>query len=156
MFTGFRLYALLGIVLAVAAAFGALTLSRNSWKSEALFFRETTGTVTATLRRVNNNPKLEWKDANEQIEAMAVSRESWKTVAGEQTAAVEAIGAEAERLRALNAELREKAKAEIQKRNKLIARLDDAALTPGDREDCQAQIAAAEAALDAIYEEGRL
>lgn len=154
MFTGFRLYALLGIVLAVAAAFGALTLSRNYWKGEAVELRDSTAVVTATLRRVNNNPKLEWKDANEQIEAMAVSRESWKTVAGEQTAAVEAIGAEAERLRALNAELREKAKAEIKKRNRLIARLDDSALTPGDREDCQAQIAAAEAALDAIYEEG--
>lgn len=154
MFTGFRLYALLGVALTVLAVIGGLTLSRNYWKGEAVELRESTAVVTATLRRVNNNPKLKWKDANEQIEAMAVSRESWKTVAGEQTAAVEAIGAEAERLRALNAELREKAKAEIKKRNRLIARLDDAALTPGDREDCQAQIAAAEAALDAIYEEG--
>lgn len=149
-----KLYAGIGIALLLIVTIGGLTLSRNHWKGRALKVEEAAGVVTATIRRVTNNPKLQWKDANEQIEALAVSRESWKTVAGEQTAAIDALGMEAERLRALNAELREKAKAEIAKRNRLIARLDNDALTPGDRDDCQAQIAAAEAALDAIFEEG--
>ena len=80
---GIRSYIGIFLALSILATIGGLTVSRNYWKGEAVELRDSTAVVTATLRRVNNNPKLEWKDANEQIEAMAVSRESWKTVAGE-------------------------------------------------------------------------
>lgn len=154
MFTGLRLYAALGLGIAflLLAAWGfRVDHLRDGWRNRYI---TETGEVTATIRRVTNNPKLKWKDAPEQIEALAVSRESWKSVAGEQTAQIDALGAESERLKKLNAELRAKAQAEIKKRNRLIDRLENDALTPGDRSDCNAQIAAAEAALDAIYAEG--
>jgi len=149
-----KIYVYIGAGLIVLATIGGLTLSRNYWKSEAIEWKDSAGVVTATIRRVTNNPKLQWKDANEQIQALADSRKLWKEVAGEQTIEINALGAEAERLQKLNATLRAKAEKEIAKREKAINRLEDSAKDPGVREDCQAQIAAAEAALDIIYAEG--
>lgn len=149
-----KLYAYIGISLLVLVTIGGLTLSRNHWKGEALEWKDSAGVVTATIRRVTNNPKLQWKDANEQIQALGDSRQLWKEVATEQTSQIDALGAETERLKKLNAVLRAKAEKEIVKRQKAIERLAASANDPGDRDDCQAQIAAAEAALDIIYAEG--
>lgn len=124
---------------------------RDGWRTRYI---TETGEVTATIRRVTGNSELKWKDASPQIEALAGSRQRWKNVAGEQSAAIDALGTESQRLKRLNTELRIKAEKIIKDRAKLIDRLVDQAKTPGDREDCQAQIAAAEAALDAIYDEG--
>jgi len=154
MFGISKLYAMIGfgIAFALLAAWGLRVDNlRDGWRTRYI---TETGEVTATIRRVTNNNKFQWKDASQQIEALAVSRESWKTVAGEQTAAIDALGAESERLKALNAELRAKAKAEIAKRNRLIDRLENAALTPGDATNVQEQLAACVAALNMIYEEG--
>lgn len=151
---GTRAYLALGIGLTVLVIIGGLTISRNYWKGEAVEIKEQTVVATARIGRALGNDKLQWKDVPEQVERYADGHNQLVIDTGIANAQIDALGAERDRLRALNAELREKAKAEIKKRNRLIARLDDAALTPGDREDCQAQIAAAEEALDAIYEEG--
>jgi formylmethanofuran dehydrogenase subunit E len=110
--------------------------------------------VTAQVAKAVGNPKLKFADIGRQVELTVQSRDEWKASTIEQTAAINAMGKERERLLALNADLRAKAKAEIAKREVLINRLDSQSLTAGGREDYQAQIQAVEAALDAIYEEG--
>lgn len=154
MFGLSKIYALAGIGL-IAALFITWAFRvdylRDGWRTRYI---TETGTVTATIRRVTGNNELKWRDANEQIEALADSRKLWKGVAGEQTAAIDSLGAEAERLRKLNATLRAKAEKEIAKRQRAIDRLAASANDPGERDNCQQQIAAAEAALDLIYQEG--
>lgn len=98
MFGLSKIYVYIGVGLIILATIGGLTLSRNYWKGEAIEWKDSAGVVTATIRRVTNNPKLQWKDANEQIQALADSRKLWKEVAGEQTIEINALGAEAERL----------------------------------------------------------
>jgi hypothetical protein len=144
-----------GVALALVLAWGLrVDHLRAGWKLKFETVVEQTGVVTASIRRATGNPKLKWKDASAQVDALAASRDGWKSAAETQTAAIDRMGAEADRLKALNAELRARAEKEIARRTVAIDRLDNQALTAGDRDNCQQQIAAAEAALDAIYEEG--
>lgn len=154
---GIRLYGAIAIALAVMGFVGwafRVNHLRDYWHTahdQKVYQIEA---VTAKIGNAIGNPKLKWKDVPEQVEQIVVSRDSWKTVAGEQTAAIDAMGAETERLQALNADLRARAEKEIAKRKVAIDRLASQATDPGERDNCQQQIAAAEAALDAIYEEG--
>lgn len=151
---GLRLYAALGVGAAflLLAAWGLrVDHLRDNWRTRYI---TETGEVTATIRRVTGNVKLQWKDASRQIEGLAISRDSWKAVAGEQTAAIDAMGLETARLQRLNAELRAKALKAIAQRQNAIDKLERSALTPGDKANCQQQIQAANAALDAVFEEG--
>lgn len=151
---GIRAYLALGIGLAVLATIAGLTISRNYWKGEATDLREQTYVVTARIGKAVGNTKLKWKDVAEQVERYADGHDQLVIETGIANQRIEELGTEAKRLRALNAKLRAKANAEIKKRNKLIARLDNDALTPGDRDNLQEQISAVVSALDAIFEEG--
>lgn len=150
---GIRSYIGIFLALAILATIGGLTVSRNYWKGEAVEIKEQTVVATARIGRALGNDKLKWKDVPEQVERYADGHDQLVIDTGIANAQVQQISAEADRLRALNAELREKAKVEIVKRNRLIAKLDNDALTPGDKENLQEQIGAVVAALDAIYEE---
>lgn len=110
--------------------------------------------VTARIGKAVGNDKLKWEDVPDQVERYAESHNQLVKDTNVANAQIDAMGAEAIRLQQLNQELRAAANIEIRKRNKLIQKLDNDALTPGQIEDCQAQIAAAEAVIDQIFEEG--
>lgn len=110
--------------------------------------------VLAATGKAAENPKLRWVDVPEQIALIGQSRAAWKGTADLQSSRIDAMGIETARLQALNAELRAKAEAAIAKRNDAIRRLEQDALTPGERADCARQLFDAEAALDLVYREG--
>lgn len=154
MFTGLRLYAAVGAIAAVlllaAWAFRVDHL-RAGWKTK---YETETYEVTARIGNAIGNPKLRWGDVPKQIELYADGHNQLIKATNEANAQIDAMGRESDRLLALNADLRAKADKIIKERAKLIDRLAASAKDPGQADDCQAQIAAAEAALDAIYEEG--
>jgi hypothetical protein len=127
---------------------------RANYRIEVLAWRKSTTEVTAKIGKAIENPDLKWEGVPQQIDLIIQSRDAWKTVAGEQTAAIDAMGLETERLKRLNSELRVKALKAIAKRQTAIDRLESQANDPGDRADCQAQITAANAALDEVWKEG--
>lgn len=113
-----------------------------------------TSQVTAHIANAIGNPDLRWKDVGKQVDLYASGHLKLVIATDEANARIDAMGAESERLKSLNAELRAKADKAIASRGKAIARLEQSALTPGDRDDCQSQIAAAQKALDEVYAEG--
>lgn len=117
-------------------------------------YAEETAVVTARIGRAVGNPKLKWKDVPKQVEDFAAGYDVLVTETDIANAKLDQMGAESERLKALNADLRVRAEKIIRERAKLIDRLAASSNDPGERENCQAQIAAAEAALDAVFEEG--
>lgn len=131
---------------------------RAHWRETYFTFKEQVteerAVVTARVGRAVGNPKLKWKDVPKQVEDFAAGYDQLVTDTNTANAQIDAMGAEAERLKALNADLRVRAEKIIRERAKLIDRLATSANDPGERENCQAQIAAAEAALDAVFEEG--
>lgn len=157
----FGLYAKIAAGLAVLAFVGwafRVDHLRAYWRETHLTFKEQVAeekaVVTARIGRAIGNPKLKWKDVSKQVEDFAAGYDQLVTETNTANAQIDAMGAESERLKALNADLRVRAEKIIRERAKLIDRLAASANDPGEREDCQAQIAAAEAALDAVFEEG--
>lgn len=155
--TGIRLYAALGTAVVLALLFAwamRLDALRADWKSKFDALTEQASVVLTSARAASDNPRLSWRDAAAQIDLIGTSRREWKSTADLQSARIDALGAETARLKALSAEAQAKARAIIAKRDTAIARLSAMALTPGDRADCVAQLNAAEAALDLVYQEG--
>lgn len=142
----------LGVLSFVAWAFRVDHL-RGYWHDK---YDSETSQVTAQIANAIGNPKLRWRDVGNQVDAYAKGHQALLLATDEANATIDAMGAESERLKSLNAELRAKADKIIKERARLIDRLEASANDPGDVSDCQAQLAAVEAALDAVIEEGEL
>jgi phage-related tail fiber protein len=156
MFGSTRLVAGIGgIALALALGWGLRVNSlRAHWHGKFDTLNGEAVVVLAAAGRAADNPKLRWADVPEQIELLGASRKAWKGTAELQSSRIDALGVEAARLQALNADLRTRAQAAIARRDVAIRRLDRDALTPGERVDCARQLIEAEAALDLVYREG--
>lgn len=152
--SGFRLWASILGPLAVLAVIGGLYWSRAEWKGKYETLSAEAGNLLYEIRVASDNKKLKWRDAPQQVRAIGTSLTEWRNVAAKQTAEIDRMAFDAARMQRLNAELRAKAEVELRKRKAAFDRLDAQASDPGDRADCIAQIKAAEAALDAIYEAG--
>lgn len=152
--TGFKLFGALAVPLLILAVIGGLAWSRASWIDKYEVLSGHAGNILYEVRVATGNKKLRLEDAAGQVRRLAASRKEWKDVADEQTAVIDRMAFDAKRMQELNAELRAKAEVELRKRKAAYERLDARAQDPGDRADCIAQIKAAEAALDEIYEAG--
>lgn len=155
--SGIRLYAAIGVAVAFALLLGwALHLDhlRAGWKGAHDKLASEAAKVVIAIKEASDNPGLKWADAAGQVEQIGMSRKAWKGTAQLQSARIDELGIETARLKALNADLRKKAEAQIAKRDKAIARLESSALTPGERSDCARQLREAEEALDLVYAEG--
>ena len=152
--TGLRLGVAIALALAVAGfvawAFRVDHL-RAYWHDR---YVTETGTVNASIANAIGNPDLKWKDVSQQVDRYAKGHAELQRQTIAANATINAMGAEAARLKRLNADMRAKADKAIAQRQTAIDRLARQALDPGERENCQQQIAAAQAALDLIYEEG--
>lgn len=152
---------LAGAGLAVLAALSLAISWGFSWKATAA---RVTGELTAlkvitveiltVTRTESENPKLALKDVPEQIRLIGASRKAWKGTADLQSSRIDAMAAESGRLKALNADLRKRAEAAIERRDRAIWKLENMAKTPGDRANCAKEMFEAEAALDLVYREG--
>lgn len=143
------------LVIAALLAWGLrLDHLREGWKDRFGALSEQAGQVLAAVRITSDNPDLKWEDTAEQIEAIDASLTQWRGTARTQSDLIDALGRDAERLRAENFALSAKVAELTRKRAALIGRLDNDALEPGDRADCWAQIRATDAALNQLYKEG--
>lgn len=127
---------------------------RAHWHDKFDTLTTEAGQVLAAVRIASGNPKLKWSDARAQVELIDASLTSWRETAKTQSALVDTLGRDAERLRAENDALSAKVAVLIRKRDGLIAQLEDDAADPGDREDCWAQIREVDDALNQLYREG--
>lgn len=144
-----------GVALALALAWGLrVDHLRADWKARFETLSGEAGNVLYEIRVASGNDKLKWQDAPQQVRAIGSSLTEWRNVASKQSAEIDRMAFDAARMQKLNAELRAKAEVELRKRKAAYEQLDASAADPGDRADCIAQIKAAEAALDAIYEAG--
>lgn len=143
------------VIIGLVAAWGFRVDSlRADWRDEALGWRKSTTEVTAQIGNAIGNKKLKWENVGKQVEIYADGYQQLQDINDQRNATIDQMGAERERLMQLNGDLRVKAEKLIKQRAKLIDRLAERAMTPGDRENCQAQIAVAEAALDEVWESG--
>ena len=144
-----------GIALALALGWGfRVDYLRAGWKTKFEALTEAVVPVLVEIRLASDNPKLSLSDAPEQVRLIGASRKAWKDTADLQSSRIDAMAVESARLKALNADLRKRAEAAIAKRDTAIRRLEQDALTPGERVDCARQLFDAEAALDLVYQEG--
>ena len=149
------IYAAGGLALALALAWGfRVDQLRGQWRDKYETLAAEAGNLLYEIRAASGNDKLKWQDAPQQVRAVGASLTEWRMVASKQSAEIDRMAFDAARMQKLNAELRAKAEVELRKRKAAFDRLDAQASDPGDRADCIAQIKAAEAALDAIYEAG--
>lgn len=152
--TGFRLFGALAVPLLIIAAIGGLAWSRANWIDRYEVLSGHAGNILYEVRVATGNKKLRLEDAAGEVRRLAASRKEWKDAAEEQTAVIDRMAFDTKRMQQLNAELRAKAEVELRKRKAAYEQLDARARDPGNRADCIAQIKAAEAALDEIYEAG--
>lgn len=152
-----RLMMWLGIGLAFALLLGwALRVDalRANWKLRFEGLTKEAGVVLAVTRRESGNRRLAWRGTAEQIELLGAAKRQWQEVARDQSNRIAELGTETTRLRQLGEAERLKAERAIAQRNNALSRLERQALTPGDREDCEAQLRSAQEALDLVFEEG--
>lgn len=156
--TGFGILRAIGVrggIIIALALFAALCWHKwGVWKDKFGDLSDEAAQVVIAVRDMSGNPKLQWKDVPQQLDLLDKSLTEKTVALDQQTAAVDALGAETARLRAENSEQAKKIAALNRKRDALIARLNDDALEPGDRADCWAQVRAAEDALNLLYREG--
>jgi hypothetical protein len=127
---------------------------RERWKGKHEALTAIAGDILGAVRLASDKPKLKLADAAEQVALIGEARRAWKATSQLQSSRIDALGIEAARLTALNADLRARAEKAIAKRESAIKRLERQRLDPGERADCAAQIFAANAALDLVYHEG--
>lgn len=152
-FSKSKIALLLALALALGWGFRVDGL-RASWKQKYEVVYAQMDKVVLTLRVATGDPKLRQSGAVDAIKSLDANRDAWEGTSKLQSDRIDALAAEGERLKKLNAELRVKAEAAIAKREQAIQRLRREALTPGERADCAAQISAANEALDLVYSEG--
>ena len=156
-FTGIRLGGAIAGIITIIAFIGwvvRIDQLRAEWHGKFDQLYAEAALVLGTTQRASGNPKLKWADVPGQIDVIANSRKAWKDTADLQSSKIDALGLETARLKALNATARKKAEAIIAKRDTVIAKLANQAITPGDRADCVAQLRDAETALDLVFKEG--
>lgn len=127
---------------------------RGNWKAKHEALSAIAGDILVAVRTASDNPRLKLTDAAEQVRLIGDAKRAWKATSELQSTRIDALGIEAARLTALNADLRARAEKAIAKRESAIKRLETQRLDPGERADCAAQIFAANAALDLVYAEG--
>ena len=127
---------------------------RAGWKARYNNLSEISGGILSEVRSASANPKLRLNDAAEQVAQISSAKREWQATSELQSSRIDALAIESARLKALKAPLRAKAEVAIAKRNGSVKRLETGMLDPGERADCAAQIFAANAALDLVYEEG--
>lgn len=143
------------LIIAALLAWGLrLDHLRGDWRDKFLNLTSEAGRVLASVRIASDNPRLEWKDTAKQIDLLDASLTEWKGAAEMQSAQIDSMGRETERLRAENSALAARVRALNAKRSAAIARLEQDATDPGDVADCWAQIREAEDALNQLYKEG--
>ncbi len=155
MLTILRAIGIRGGLAIALALFAALCWHKwGVWKDKYGLLSNEAAVVLVATRGAADNPKLKWEDTARQIEELDASLTGWKNTAELQSGTIDAMGEEAKRLQAENAELSAKVAALNKKRDALIAKLNTDALDPGDRADCWAQIREADEALNTLYKEG--
>lgn len=155
MLTILRAIGIRGGLAIALALFAALCWHKwGVWKDKYDVLSGQATTVLIATRKASDNPDLKWEDTARQIEELDASLTGWKNTAELQSGTIDAMGEEAKRLQAENAELSAKVAALNKKRDALIAKLNTDALDPGDRADCWAQIREADEALNTLYKEG--
>jgi hypothetical protein len=153
---GFQLGGAIAGIIAILAFIGwvvRIDQLRAEWHGKFDKLYGEAALVLGTTQRASNNPALKWADVPGQIDVIASSRKAWKETADLQSSRIDSLGLETDRLKTLNATARKKAQAIIAKRDTVIAKLANQAITPGERADCVAQLHDVEAALDFVYKE---
>lgn len=140
--------------LLIIATIAFLYWSRSYWKEKYEGLDEWAVGVTAVTADITENPGLKREDVSVQLTNYGNANRELLRQTERVTAAINQQGAESERLKKLNADLRIKADKLIAERSKLLGRLAQRSLDPGDRENCQEQLGEIVRALNEIYEEG--
>lgn len=161
---GIKLYALLigfvGALIFVGWAFRVDAL-RGECRSDYNGLTNEVSVVLPAVRDASGNPKLQWRPGKgdevavaEQVRILGNAKQSWQQTATDQSQRIAELGAETAKLRQLNEQARRQAEVLIAQRNSALNRLEQQALTPGERQFCEAQLKSAEEALDTVYAEG--
>ena len=127
---------------------------RADWKDRFEGLTEEAASVLASTRRASDNPKLTWKNAAQQIDALGDNHRVALASIEEQNAAIDDMAREAVRLRKRADELQRIADRAAAQRREALRRLADMSITPGTREDCETLLAEAEEALNLVRDAG--
>lgn len=127
---------------------------RESWKNR---YEKLSGEVSIVLdatRLAGDNSKLQWDGVAGQITAIGNANAGLKAAIGIQNKSIAVLAEEAVRLKAKASELRAIADKAQAQRQAALSKLDEMAITPGTRADCQTLLKEAEDALDLVRDAG--
>lgn len=152
MFGISRIQAFIGggtlIALAAALAWGAIERGLHQhWRGIAL-------AITSQIAYSTHQDRISTKDAVAAVRRLGIERDQERELRRMQTAQINAMAIEAERLRKLSADAKAQAQVAIVKRDAAIKRLGQAALSPGDRANCVEQLNEARATLAYVFDQG--
>lgn len=138
-----KLFVILGLVIAWKGAVG-----------QAEHWEQVARSITLAIGDASDNPDLAVGDAARQVVALGKSRDAWRSASEKQSDAVNRMLESTKQLGAIAAQRRREIEAAVAKRDAAIKRLENQAITPGDRADCAGQLRAAEDVLDGLYDGG--
>lgn len=143
------------LALVLTGAWGArVNHLRGQWKAKYESLDTKVRATLVSVEMMTGAKNLTIELAPVQILALGAERDQWRVASNDQTAAINHMRAETERLTRLSDDLRKQAQAAIARRDTALKQLDTMALTPGERADCVGQLTAAEAALNLVWEQG--
>lgn len=160
--TGIMKWGVIGLLIALmgVSAWGLrLDHLRAYWKDRAYVVSINLDSITSEIGAQSGNPRLAVVDDNiepvlGQVQALGRAKREWQDVASTQSERIASLGEEQVRLKQLLAHERRRAEKLIAERNAALNRLQNMELTPEEVETCEAQLAAAEQALDILFKEG--
>lgn len=152
-----RHWRILGAALIIAGLLAYGLYNRAGWnRTQAALdvLAQQADKVVIALRTATGNDKADWQTAPGQIVALGESNKALKLSVEVQNERIDALAADAVRMKAEAAEMKRIADRAEAQRQSALRRLSDMAITPGTRSDCMILLREAEAALDLVREAG--
>lgn len=144
-----------GVIGFLALAYAALGWSRaDHWHKLFNALAAEAKTVLIATRDASDNPSLKWSDVASQVDNLGQSNRQFQAAIIEQNASIDQMAAEAVKLKAKASELRKIADTAQLQRKAALEKLNEMAITPGTRGNCEMLLKEANTALDLVREAG--
>lgn len=140
--------------IATALALAWLAHSRAYWKTSYETLHAQAEAVVISIKTASGNDYVNWDIAAAQVLTLGDDKRKWQHTSETQSAEIQTLNDETQRLRAESEQMRKAVAAAQAKRASALKKLEDIKTTPAERKDCEAMLKEANDALDTAYQAG--